>query len=268
MLKRFEKRLWDLERFGFTPGKIHSRFSNKPSSLRPLAIISVPKSGTHLLERILCLVPEIYRPMIRTLNVENISRAGGWGERIAALRPGQLLVTHCHYSAETSEFLRNNNVAGFFMVRDPRAIVLSNAHYMRRSTKHPLHGQVKNFSTEETIEYVLHNPIGHNREPLLDTLRRYLAWGREPGVLTLKFEDFISASSQDKSEIVRKIMEHAGLSLDSTSIKNIAENSISTASPTFRSANTDEWKNVLNSEQLNFIKDSVGEQMRGLGYDI
>jgi len=47
-LRRFA---WDLERFGLTPGKLVAHVINRTEPR--VVVISVPKAGTHLVERIL-----------------------------------------------------------------------------------------------------------------------------------------------------------------------------------------------------------------------
>ena len=66
---RLTRAWWDLQRFGLTPDKLPRRVHNPQAP--PVFLISIPKSGTHLLERALCLHPLLYRRLERTLSREH-----------------------------------------------------------------------------------------------------------------------------------------------------------------------------------------------------
>jgi len=61
----FKEILWNARRFGITPDKWSARLF--PKEIR-LMTISIPKTGTHLLERVICLHPVFYRRIMKTLH--------------------------------------------------------------------------------------------------------------------------------------------------------------------------------------------------------
>lgn len=144
------RKAWDLQRFGLTPTKLWSRLSNQEEPR--ILLISIPKAGTHLLERALCLHPRLYRKFVPTLHSGNIGQYGGLGNLLRALKPGQILVSHLHYSTERSKVIEEHGARCIFMIQDPRDIVVSRAHYVIQTKKHPYHFLLKGKSLKERIQ--------------------------------------------------------------------------------------------------------------------
>ena len=103
------KTWWDLKRFGMTPDKIWRR-RGRPD-LPKIFCVSVPKSGTHLLERVLCLHPRLYRKFMSTLFFEpnkSVLKPGGkgilnWvGEALARVEPMVKFIRIDGHTAEAS----------------------------------------------------------------------------------------------------------------------------------------------------------------------
>src|SRR3954468_24326538 len=91
---------WTLQRFGLSPTKAPRRVLNRTEPR--VFVDSVPKSGTHLLERALCLHPRLYRALVPTLHEANMRDRGGFEAIVGRLRPGQILVAHLDYQPELS----------------------------------------------------------------------------------------------------------------------------------------------------------------------
>lgn len=64
-----DKLAWDFERFGLTPSKLLARVNNSNSP--KIFITSIPKCGTHLLERAVCLLPRYFRKSLPTININS-----------------------------------------------------------------------------------------------------------------------------------------------------------------------------------------------------
>src|SRR2546427_9566314 len=113
---------WTFERFGLTPGKLARRVAD--TGAPRVFCISIPKAGTHLLERALCLHPRLYRKLLPTFNDNNIRRWGGLGTVLAKLRPGQILISHLHFRPEYRSLLHAGGIRCIFLIRDPRDIIV------------------------------------------------------------------------------------------------------------------------------------------------
>src|SRR6266542_3538406 len=128
------KALWDVRRFGLTPSKLVRRVHD-PGAPRVFCV-SIPKAGTHLLERALCLHPELYRKLIPTVIPRNVERWGGMEGLARRIRPGQVVVSHIKWDPAHPRVLQAAGVHTVFLVRDPRDIVVSYTHYATSDKDH------------------------------------------------------------------------------------------------------------------------------------
>lgn len=266
-LKSWENLKWDIERFGLSPNKLACRLRTE-EHVRPLFTTSMPKSGTHLLERVLCLYPSIYRVLAPTLNPENIEKKGGWGKFINGLSKGKLLVTHAHFDTELAALLAQAEVRTYLMVRDPRAMVLSDAHYLLKDTSHRLHPMVKNLTLNERIDFCIDAQVEWQSESFVTVMKRFLPWIMHEGTLVVRFEDLVSEDWDARMGKVKQVLEHAGAAPSPVVVEEITRQALSSASPTYRSGKINEWKDVLTSDQVARIKGILGDSFAHLGYDL
>ena len=82
----------NLNLWGFAPAKLMGRFAN--SHAPKILANSIPKSGTHLMERLLYLLPGISRQLAGTCCVQE---PAAFAQQCARLRKGQFLVAHLYY---------------------------------------------------------------------------------------------------------------------------------------------------------------------------
>src|SRR5688572_2400184 len=118
--KVFPPDAWTLQRFGMTPGKLRHRAFDR--SAPTVFCDSIPKAGTHLLERALCLHPRLYRKVRPTVGDGNVVRWHGLDGVLDGLRPGQVVVSHLSFQPGYPRVLDAHGVASVFLVRDPRDI--------------------------------------------------------------------------------------------------------------------------------------------------
>src|SRR4051812_34990244 len=128
---------WTFERFGLTPSKLARRATDR--SAPRVFCVSIPKAGTHLLERALCLHPRMYRKLLPTVSDENIGKVGGFGKLLHRIRAGEVVASHLRFAPPYPQQLERSGVAGVFLVRDPHDIVVSQVHYVSKRANHRLH---------------------------------------------------------------------------------------------------------------------------------
>lgn len=261
-----KKHLWNIERLGFTPKKLPARiFPTKTS--HPIFLTSMPKSGTHLLERILCLAPQIYRPVIPTLNPMNIEKYGGWEKNIEALKNGQLLVTHAHHTHNLTKSLDQSQIASFVMVRDPRAMVLSYAHYLLRDKSHHLHDLVKGKTISEVVDFSIDGSNEWDGRSFVDVMNNFTGWGTSTNTRVVRFEDIVATDTYKKKALVKTILTTAGVTVSERLIADIYAHAFSNVSPTFRNGSVDEWREVLSSSQKDRVIKKTENMMITFGYE-
>jgi hypothetical protein len=269
VIEKVRKRWWDLHRFGLTPDKLAERLVAKPDN-RVLAI-SVPKSGTHLVERILCLCPGYYRRLIRKIHVGNIGEYGDLDVLLPKLGAGQILTAHLYHSEARASAIRTNGVKGLFLYRDPRDVLISSVHYIARLEKHGYHEAMRDCTTlRERLLMRLKGRPEHNMGPLATMLDGHKGWLAED-VLSIRFEDLIGArgggDNARQREVIARIWNVLGLPPDPMAIERIAERAFSSVSPTFRKGSTGQWRDVFDDEIRDAFKKYAGWTVIDYGYE-
>ena len=254
---------WTAERFGLTPRKLASRVA--PADLPRALVVSLPKAGTHLVERAICLHPRLYRRFLPTLNPENVGEEGLAGV-VRAQRPGQVVVAHLPFDHAYPELLAG--VKTLFVIRDPRDIAVSLAHYIESRGDHPLHfAYSERPDTRSRIELaILGDTEARPPAPSLESLLAAFAGWLDSGALVVRFEELIGArgggDDETQARTIRAIYDHLGLAVPA----RVSDRLFSSASPTFRTGQIGGWRGSFNSELEALFEQEAGDWMETYGY--
>lgn len=255
--KYLERRYWDLARFGLTPEKLVRRI--RGSSAPPVVFTSIPKAGTHLTERLLCLHPYYYRTMTST-----ISSPDRLTQHAASLSNGQLLCAHIQYSSAIDDFLRERGIKVVFSLRDPRDILVSRAHYIYVTPDHYLHGLALRYpNLRDRIAVLIEGEPNSRLVPYREILLGFAGW-LSTDAIVVRFEDL--ADQHRRPGVVTDVFGRLGIPVDEVRREKIAASTVSAASPTFRRGTSGEWKDVFNESLLRLFHDAVGDILPVLGY--
>lgn len=262
---------------------------------------SFPKSGTHLLTQVLGGFARIGLAVVSGLpavvTFDGFSGRQRSREEILAdlerFLPGDIGYGHVHAFPEAIHLLTQSRFATYFILRDPRDVVLSHVHYIADMAPAHIHHRYYH-EVLQTFEERLSASIQgasiamlqaafptspENREkatlpqePLPDIRARfepYLGWLDRSEVLTLRFEDFVN----ERSTTIERILDHAiqrgfELTRQRAEAVQILENHIDpTRSPTFRSGKSGGWRQAFNHEHRRLFKDIAGDLLIQLGYE-
>ncbi len=259
--------LWDLNRFGLTPRKLAARFVRRGPKV---LCLSLPKAGTHLLERALCLHPHIYRQLRRTIHDHLDPATPDLESIIRRQHRGELLVGHLVHSANREEVLRVGGVRSLFIVRNPRDIVVSLAHYIVRHSNHPLHQE---FNAEASIggriRMALDGVPARNWPPFHTRLRAYAGW-LDSDALVVRFESLIGetggGSVATQADALARIYAFLDLPTTAAQMEEIRERLFSSLSPTFRQGTMGQWRAHSHGDLEEAFQRSVGQWMKMYGY--
>ncbi|MFT4572555.1 MAG: hypothetical protein ACI91F_003459, partial [Candidatus Binatia bacterium] len=260
--------LWNAERFGVTPTKLAQRAA--VPGLPPVLSISLPKAGTHLLERALCRTPGLRRKLLPTIHDANIERWGELGSVLKRLGPGQIAVGHLAHSHERAEAIRHHSVRAVFMIRDPRDIVISQAHYIMSRTDHPQHRAFA--SAPDLASRVLIAIRGNATLDSLGTrLRAYSGWCDDDQVFTVRFEDLVGpdggGDQARQSEALRGLYRHLGIVPSDEQMADIQAGLFAPTSPTFRHGLIGKWREVFDETLTAAFREDADAELAAYGYD-
>jgi hypothetical protein len=272
LVRRWLRRLRQSARYG------HLSLQDAPV----LFANSFPKSGTHLLTQVLQGFPRFTPtvdsglPAIITFQGDT-GRPRSGGEIIHDLQrllPGDIAYGHLHALPEVVEYLSRQGMAAYFILRDPRDVVVSHVHYV--TEMEPNHAHHRYYTQDlHTFDERLRTSILGIPDPAVpfpDICQRflpYLGWLDRPEVLTLRYEDFLA----DRRAALGPVYDHAvqrGLPARTNREEAVRmlESSIDPQrSPTFRSGKAGGWRTQFNSENRQLFKDIAGDLLIQLGYE-
>jgi hypothetical protein len=254
---------------------------------------SFPKSGTHLLAQVLQAFPQIGPAVDRGMGpiltfVPETGRKRSTPEILAelrALRPADLCFGHVIAEAEIVDYLSRGPVAHFFILRDPRDVVISHAFFLAdKAVDHVHHAYYKELnSLDERIRAsILGRPGGTGTGYPGDTelfegdfpdigarFQPYLAWLKQPGVLVLRFEDFILS----RPAALDRLLDYAqqrGFQprVGREQAREILARAIDPQNSfTFRGGRVGDWQKHFTPEHKELFKRAAGDILIQLGYE-
>ena len=259
---------------------------------------SIPKSGTHLLDRLLVLLGfELVERGIRSHLVAGplspIRRlVRGRGEkviigvvspqlisrrwlrrRLTKIPDGCFVHAHCTYTPELASLLREEGMKTVCILRDPRDVAVSQMHHIKHRRQHFAHEAfVALPSDHERLMVSIRGGElgGHELLPLDERYRRFLGWEQDGGTVVVKFEDLVGLKGGGNAEVQRRAVErvaaHLGISVNERTMR-LVEEQLFGVGPTFRKGQIGGWREEFSPEHEQAIKERAGSLLVELGYE-
>ena len=242
---------------------------------------SFPKSGTHLLTQVLQgmtrLGPAVDSGLPAIATFEGDSGRPRPAAEILAdlrrLRPGDIAYGHLHALPEAVDFLCRPGCAPYFILRDPRDVVVSHVHYVtemaNRHVHHDYYQSLGSFAERLRVSILGRPEFGDDFPDIRRRFEPYTGWLDRPEVLTLRFEDLI----EDRQAALSRILDHArrrGFPLfvdERAALDLLAESIDPQRSPTFRSGRTGGWRDQFDEDNKRMFKEVTGDLLIRLGYE-
>ena len=256
------------------------RFNSQPHDLPILLGISFPKSGTHLLDQILLGFSNAapYSKRIHSFYAEYEDASGrkrspeqalAW---LDSLYPCDIASAHLFARTEAVERVCSPRFIPYFILRDPRDVVVSHVFYVTdmeaRHVHHEYYQSLPDFEARLTVS-ILGRPDTDIEFPnIADRFAPYLGWLDHNEVLSIHFEDLIN----DRAPALTRIMDHFLARVPLQAPRQLILDSLESAinpqrSPTFRSGKTGEWKKYFTEEHKKVFKEVAGDLLVRLGYE-
>ncbi len=283
-----------------------------PLAPSKIICITVPKCGTHLLVKCISLfgIPEFSAKYDKTYQSKKMS---AWkikkykkiikkypphhfkGEMHTPTmgplpqgvhqhmldRASNLLNYHWAYTVEADQLFNENGIANFFIIRDPRAMLVSMA-YMVKDGRLGEHADVEAIIWDlidgRQKSFVPWGVTIHNAYPLIWEMgvtqfyKLFLPWMNADKFLTIRFEDLIGSKGGGggtlQLQTINAIAQHIGISLPPEKIVAVRDELFG-RSITFREGKIDGWKKHFTSEMKAAYKAVPGanQLLIDLGYE-
>lgn len=268
-MKNFNQYMYDFERFGLTPTKIGAQIFGLSSKCPRILTVTMPKSGTNLLQRILLLHPYLSRSFLNTLGNRNLSKWSDPERLLSSIKNGKIISTHFDYDQKLASLIHDKlQYKVLLMVRDPRDALISDMYYILSWPGHPLKGYFKDLPNDETrLSHLITGGINFNgiRKQIL----RFSEW--QNCAFTIKFEDAVGASGggddNKQSEMINALYEYLGMPLKPSQLKKISESSRSSNTQTFRTGKIGNWRFEYSEQLKEKFKNEAGDLLIALGYE-
>jgi sulfotransferase 6B1 len=220
---------------------------------------SIPKSGTHLLLKLLKTV--INKP--NTLDI-NYARSRRY-----------IICNHEKPTRKNILLLKKYGYRGIFIYRDPRDVVVSAAYFtncMQRGRGEP------EYSIDDLISHFICGSANHSYPPsetffeddVLKMFQDRLGWKNVPFVYTTTFEKLVGekggGSKETQLQEVKNILKHLNMPITNGLIEKICA-SLHSDSYTFRKGKIGEWKHEFTEEHKRLFKLKAGQLLIELGYE-
>jgi hypothetical protein len=248
---------------------------------------SVPKSGTHLLAQILSAYPTIglavERGMGPILTFERQTGRERSAEELLGdlkqLGPGDLCFGHVVAIPKVRQYWRGQNVVHYFMLRDPRDVVISHAFYIAdKATQNVHHAYYQSLgSLDERIQVSIQGRPGWQGEggeafnfPDINArYQRYLDWLHEPKICILRFEEFIAEREKNLGKMLDCAVQ-GGFRLQTSREEAVQALAIAIQpkkSFTFRKGEAGNWREHFTPAHKDMFKQIAGDLLIQLGYE-
>ncbi len=261
--------------------RMTDRRGNQRAGLPILFANSFPKSGTHLLTQVLAGFTGLGQFVDSGLPAVTMFK-GSTGEaipiktlmrRINRFRPGDIGYGHLHAEPPIVEVLCKPGMSAYFILRDPRDVVVSHAYYVTsEDTRHALkehYNQLESYDEQLTASITGLEDVQFDFPDIVGRFAPYIDWLDRPEILVLHYEKFLS----HREETLHRVLEHAiarGFAFEGD--QDEAVETLSAAidpgsSPTFRSGKSGGWREKFAPAHKELFKQIAGDLLIRLGYE-
>lgn len=243
---------------------------------------SFPKSGTHWLTQVMEGLPHVSAavdsglPAIVTYEGES-GRERSSAEilrDLARYLPGDTGYGHLHARPEIVEYLCSSEWCTYFIIRDPRDIVVSHVFYVTDIEPNHVHHAyytevLKTFEERLRVSILGRPELGGSFPDISGRFEPFMGWMNHPAVLALRYEDAIT----HPRETIGAILTHAqlrGLGFScplEEAADQLAAGMDPKRSPTFRQGKSGGWRKHFTPEIRDLFKQTAGQLLIDLGYE-
>ena len=247
----------------------------------PVLANSFPKSGTHLLDQIVGALPDRrnYGAFLSSMtsSFRFTRRTSAESCRfLESTAPGEIVRAHLFFDPEVCDAATARRFVHYFIYRDLRDVVLSEAHYYRSINRwHRLHRRFRDApSIDAALQLAIEgidDPTGRIYYPDIGArFRHYEQWAKSPQTFAVRFEDL---TSEGRNEVVRSMINYY---LDRCTRKGDADaltsHAIANITPekshTFRKGKKGGWSEAFNERHRETFKRLAGDLLIEHGYEL
>ena len=264
-IKRHTRKKLRVTIHGFLPSQLLGRFIGPKVLLN-----SIPKAGTHMLERALEQLP-----LLRNAGKKTLTTPNGLDKKtlkiLSIIRKGQFLNSHLPGYQDLLQKITELDIKVLFMIRDPRDVVRSRVKYIVNIDRtHKKYKQLKQIEKNEELIKASIIGIPGVLLPVHEIYDRYSPWLYHKNVLVCRFEELIGekggGEKKAQEKLLKDIAEFLRLDVNRKQIQNVAKSIFSSKSSTFNKGKIGSWENEISNDNLKLFMDTGYKIMDTYGY--
>ncbi len=232
---------------------------------------SIPKAGTHLLERSLEQFPLLRNAGRETLMAPNFLDKRTLKE-VLGIPKGQFLNAHLRAHQELLRALRDTDIKVLFMVRDPRDVAISTFKYLTNiDCTHRAHSFFTSLKNDDERLTACLNGVEGIVVSIIEVFKRFAPWLAEDYVFLCKFEDLIGekggGNKTKQLNLLKGISQFLDIDLNEKEIEMIADKVYFSGSSTFNKGVIGAWRQVFKEEHNRLFMQEGKEVLNMYGYE-
>ncbi len=201
-----------------------------------------------------------------------------FGRWLDALAPGRYLLGHVMYSPALRPLLKDLGYRHLFILRDPRAVVVSLLDFILETRGMPrphfLQADFREMTLQARLDFILEGGTapraGVTTQGFAAVYRALLEWERDPDCLVVRFEDLVGpqggGSAQRQRATIARIATHLGHCPDEVTERIAAV--FDPTSRTFRAGQIDGWQSELDAASLAHLNAYCAPLCQAAGYEV
>lgn len=245
----------------------------------PVLANSFPKSGTHLLLRIVESFPDVrfygaFLASMPSLTFRERTVAAHL-RRIGRIAPGEALPAHLFHDERYALALAERRIVHFFIHRDPRDVAVSEAHYLTHMNRwhrmHPWFRRLPDMASriELSIRGATDPDVPYDYPDIAARFGRYRGWLDREDVFPVRYEDLMS---DRRERTVNGMIEFFAARGGRVGDRPVALAAALAGfdplrSHTFREGGTGGWREAFPGPLRTAMKEVAGDLLVELGYE-
>ncbi len=242
---------------------------------------SLPKSGTHLLSSALDALGfrlglhQPFRSPHPLLEYDCVALTS----HARRIFNGEYIVEHLPWKQEAENALLHEKLKIIFMYRDPRAALVSYAHFgAHMNPTHPLFDYFNSLGNLDArvmaaLEGVegRHSRDGIGRCAWGDLCDAFSPWRKSQNAHSVSFESLIGeqggGSRERQAEALKGLIRYLGLHEKVSDFDALADRIFNRSSLTFRAGKINGWREEIQPDTLHHVNEKLKPQLAEWGYE-
>jgi hypothetical protein len=200
-------------------------------------------------------------------------RASWVRRRLAAVEPGQFARGHVRFSEYFANLLETGGLRTIHVIRDPRDVAVSHAHYMMARPRHPFHRhyrELEDWSSRLAFS-ITGGPVpgvGYLAS-LAGRYRLMEGWARDPQVLQVRFEDLVGSGGGGGDETQRETIAQILRFVDGEPTEETVAKTVKTlfgGTSTFREGRIGSWQEAFEPAHKKLFQSLADDLLERWGY--